>query len=77
MVSINAGKPMSYAGTQEPCAYAEIISIGALGGAKNKTISAAVSKVVADHIGVPADRFYIKFSDVAASDFGYNGSTFG
>ena len=31
MVSLNAGKPMCYAGTEEPCAYGELISIGAIG----------------------------------------------
>lgn len=31
-------------------------------GAKNKAISAAVSKVVEEKLGVPASRFYIQFN---------------
>mmetsp|Transcript_13139 Transcript_13139/g.32142 ORF Transcript_13139/g.32142 Transcript_13139/m.32142 type:complete len:117 (-) Transcript_13139:297-647(-) len=76
MISVTTDKPMMYAGTEEPCAYAELISIGAIGGAKNKAISAAISEVVQAKLGVPRDRFYIKFSDAQASDFGYDGSTF-
>lgn len=41
MVSVNTDVPMIYAGTEEPCAFAELLSIGAVGGAKNKTVSAA------------------------------------
>lgn len=77
MVSVSCGKPMCYAGTGEPCAYGEIISIGAIGGSKNQKISAALADVVYKHLAVSPDRFYIKFSDVGAADFGYNGSTFG
>ena len=39
-------------------------------------ISAAVAAVVQEHCGVPPARFYLKFYDVGASDFGWNGSTF-
>ena len=116
---------MSYAGNEEPCAYGELVSIGGIGGEKNKKagggggvrraggagscsccrrhrrqrcqadsvpaaapsgplalaaacsqISAALAAVVQQHLGVPPSRLYIKFFDVARSDFGWNGSTF-
>lgn len=75
MVSLTTDKNMRFGGTEEPCAYAELISIGGLGGDKNKAISAALSAVV-EKIGVPSSRFYIKFYDVARTDFGWSGSTF-
>ncbi|KAL4435465.1 hypothetical protein ABPG77_006227 [Micractinium sp. CCAP 211/92] len=76
MVSVSTDKPMMFGGTEEPCAYGELISIGAVGGDKNKAISAALAEVVQRHLGVPASRLYIKFYDVARTDFGWNGSTF-
>lgn len=89
---------MMFGGTEEPCAYGELISIGgrfcrccrgragprhdaaelrglrrlvqsksklhhnagAIGGDKNKKISAALAEVVTRHLGVPASRLYIK-----------------
>ncbi|EFN53805.1 hypothetical protein CHLNCDRAFT_136510 [Chlorella variabilis] len=76
MVSLETGKQMMFGGTEEPCAFGELISIGSIGGEKNKKISAALAEVVQRHLGVPASRMYIKFYDVARSDFGWNGTTF-
>ncbi len=39
-------------------------------------ISAAIAQVLTAKLGVPADRFYLKFVDVQRSDFGWSGSTF-
>lgn len=39
MVSLTTDKPMCYSGTEAPCAYGELVSIGAIGGDKNKTVS--------------------------------------
>lgn len=76
LVSLDTGKPMMFGGTEEPCAYGELISIGSIGGEKNKKISAALAEVVQRHLGVPSNRLYIKFYDVARTDFGWSGSTF-
>ncbi|PSC70071.1 DNA ligase [Micractinium conductrix] len=76
MVSFEPGKAMIFGGTEEPCAYGELISIGAIGGEKNKKISTALAEVVQRHLGVPSSRFYIKFYDVSRSDFGWSGTTF-
>lgn len=76
MVSVTTDKPMLFGGSGEPCAFGELISIGGIGGEKNKAISAALMAVVERHCGVPPSRFYLKFFDVARSDFGWNGSTF-
>lgn len=76
MVSVTTDKSMCFAGTEEPCAYGEIISIGSIGGAKNAQISAAIADVVTAKLGVPKSRVYLQFSDVARTDFGWNGGTF-
>lgn len=76
MCSLTTDKPMCFGGSEEPCAFVQVISIGAIGGDKNKKISAAICEVLTAHLGVPADRTYIQFCDVGRSDFGWNGSTF-
>ncbi|KAF8072688.1 protein phosphatase 2C [Scenedesmus sp. PABB004] len=75
MVSLTTDKPMCYSGNEAPCAYAELISIGAIGGDKNKQISAAICDVLKSKLKVDPSRVYIKFVDVARSDFGWNSST--
>eukprot|EP01025_Chloroclados_australasicus_P005516 TRINITY_DN1169_c0_g1_i1.p1 TRINITY_DN1169_c0_g1~~TRINITY_DN1169_c0_g1_i1.p1 ORF type:complete len:196 (-),score=8.91 TRINITY_DN1169_c0_g1_i1:230-766(-) len=77
MISLRCDVSMCFAGSEEACAYAELISIGAIGGDKNKTISASLAQVLEEKLKVPRNRFYLKFYDVARADFGYNGTTFG
>ncbi len=76
MVTLRSGTPVCFGGTEAPAAYGELLSIGAIGGAKNAAISKAVSEVVAAKLGVPASRFYLSFHDSARTDFGWNGGTF-
>ncbi|GMH43619.1 hypothetical protein BSKO_11541 [Bryopsis sp. KO-2023] len=76
LISVTTEKPMSFGGTEDPCAYAELISIGKLGLEENKKISAVLSECVSVKLGVPSNRFYIKFVDVARQDFGWSGGTF-
>lgn len=76
LVSLRSGTSLCFGGTEEPAAYGELLSIGAIGGEKNKAISKSISEVVSAKLGVPASRFYLSFHDSARSDFGWNGSTF-
>ena len=76
MVTLNSGVTMAFAGTEEPAAFAQIISIGAIGGDKNKTISAGLCEYLHKKLSVPPNRTYIHFVDVARSDFGFNATTF-
>jgi len=55
---------MSFGGTEEPAAYGELISIGGVGPATNKELSAAISEILETKLSVPPSRFYIKFFDV-------------
>eukprot|EP00884_Botryococcus_braunii_P008886 jgi/Botrbrau1/1799/Bobra.0217s0050.1 len=77
LVSLKTDVPLSFGGTEAPAAYGELLSIGAIGGAKNKAISKAVSGILQEKLKIPANRFYLSFHDMPASDFGWNGSTFG
>jgi phenylpyruvate tautomerase len=42
MCSLTTDKPMIYSGTEEPAAYGELISIGAIGGEKNQAVRPAL-----------------------------------
>ncbi|CAL5228774.1 g11964 [Coccomyxa viridis] len=76
LVTVDSGKPMMFAGTEEPAAFGELFSIGAIGGDKNKEISKIIFDVVSSKLGVPSDRMYLSFHDAARSDIGWKGSTF-
>lgn len=76
MVSVQGGVPMSFAGTEEPCCFAELFSIGAIGGPKNTPIAARLMAIISDKLGVDKSRAYLSFTDAARSDFAWNGATF-
>lgn len=65
----------SYAGSEEPCAYGELISIGGFNG-KQVKISAAIMGTVQKHLGVDDGRFYLNFVGVEGSNFGWRSATF-
>eukprot|EP00244_Chara_vulgaris_P014965 TRINITY_DN977_c0_g1_i1.p2 TRINITY_DN977_c0_g1~~TRINITY_DN977_c0_g1_i1.p2 ORF type:complete len:116 (-),score=18.47 TRINITY_DN977_c0_g1_i1:374-721(-) len=75
LVSVKGGVPLSFGGTEEPAAFGEMISIGGIGGAVNKNLSAAITDILKKKLNVPPHRVFIKFTDVKGSDFGWNGST--
>ena len=74
MALLETAVPMTFAGSPEPCAYVEIKSIGAL---KPTAMTAAFCRLIEAHTGIAADRIYVAFEDVKASQWGWNGSTFG
>ncbi|XP_020697169.1 macrophage migration inhibitory factor homolog [Dendrobium catenatum] len=76
MILLNGGQPISFAGSEEPAAYGELISIGGLGPSVNGKLSSALAELLQNKLSVDGSRFYIKFYDVERSNFGFNGSTF-
>ena len=74
MTLLDSGVPMTFAGSEEPCAYVEVKSIGAL---TPPAISNQFCKLIKSSLGIPKDRIYIGFDDVNASNWGWNGRTFG
>ncbi|CAL9762079.1 unnamed protein product [Musa acuminata subsp. burmannicoides] len=76
MILINGGVPIAFAGSEEPAAYGEVISIGGLGPSVNAKLSFALAEILETKLSVDSSRFYIKFYDVQRSFFGFNGSTF-
>lgn len=64
MVSINGCVPTSFAGSEEPAAYGEIMSIGGLGPGVNGKLSAALAEILETKLSISSSRFYVKFDDV-------------
>jgi phenylpyruvate tautomerase PptA (4-oxalocrotonate tautomerase family) len=89
MVAKEIGKPERYvmvtieetaiimSGKTGPAAFADIRSVGGLSDDVNRKISNKVCSLLKEHGGISGERVYINFSDVPASDWGWDGSTFG
>lgn len=75
MVAIQPGTAMVFAGSDEPCAYMELKSIG-LSERKIPDLSANLSRRLADTLGISTDRIYIEFSASEPQWWGWNCSTF-
>lgn len=65
------------AGEAGDAAFVDIRGIGGLSGDVNRNLSKQVCKVLAESLGISPDRVYLNFTDVDASRWGWNGSTFG
>ena len=74
MTLLETNVPMTFAGTNEPCCYVEIKSIGSLNPAEMSTL---FCKLITKRTYIPSDRIYIEFNDVPAKLWGWNGSVFG
>ena len=74
MTLLDSGVAMTFAGSEEPCAYVEIKSIGAL---TPSAMSDQFCELIKTSLGISKDRIYIEFDDVNAANWGWNGRTFG
>jgi phenylpyruvate tautomerase PptA (4-oxalocrotonate tautomerase family) len=65
------------AGNPGAAAFVDVRSIGGLTNNVNRKLSQQVCKLLNDSLGVPENRVYLNFTEVEASNWGWNGSTFG
>jgi phenylpyruvate tautomerase len=75
MVALDPALPMVFAGSDEPCAYLELKSIG-LPISKTGDLSKALCEFINRYMNVAPDRVYIEFCDVARAMWGWNKGTF-
>lgn len=75
MVSIHSDAVMTFADSDEPCAFVEMKSIG-LPAERTFELSRHICDLIQQNIGVPPERTYIEFSDAERSMWGWNGKTF-
>ena len=65
---------MTFSGSDEPCCFIRVKSIGSL---SPSLMSKSLCELIASKTNINTNRIYIEFIDVKASNWGFNGSTFG
>lgn len=68
--------PMTFGGTTEPACYAELKNIGTMTPELTERLSATLTSILTEALGVPSQRIYIEFADEKAHLWGYDGGTF-
>ncbi len=68
---------MLMAGKAGDAAFVDVRSIGSLSGDVNRQLARKVCTLLKDSLGVPPERIYLNFTDIAAGNWGWNGDTFG
>ena len=74
MTILQRDTKMTFAGSDEPCCFIKFKSIGSLTPSR---MSKSLCELIASRTNINADRIYIEFTDVKASNWGFNSSTFG
>jgi phenylpyruvate tautomerase len=77
MTCLVPGSRLTFGGSFDPSCLVEVKSIGGLSGGVAGKISAAVSTLLHEALGVPTNRIFIVFADVPASLWGFDGATIG
>jgi phenylpyruvate tautomerase len=68
---------MLMSGKPGDAAFVDIRSIGGLSDDVNRQLAQKICSLLKESLGVPPDRVYLNFTDVAASNWGWRGSTLG
>ncbi len=74
MVTLEKGD-IAMAGQPGPAAFVDVRGIGGFDGATNKRLSEEICKLLSGLLGIEGARIYITFTDVAASNWGWDGKT--
>jgi len=74
MTLIQRDNNMTFAGSDEPCCFIKVKSIGSL---IPSLMSKSLCELISSRTNINMNRIYIEFVDVKAKNWGFNGSTFG
>ncbi len=74
MTMIQSDTNMTFAGSDEPCCFIKLKSIGSL---SPSSMSKSLCELISSKTNIKSNRIYIEFVDVKASNWGFKGSTFG
>jgi phenylpyruvate tautomerase PptA (4-oxalocrotonate tautomerase family) len=89
LLADNTGKPEAYcmvayehaamlfAGDTGAAAFVDVRGIGGLTREVNAKLAAALAAELKKALGVTPERLYITFTEIAASNWGWNGKLFG
>ncbi|TKR66907.1 hypothetical protein L596_023134 [Steinernema carpocapsae] len=75
MVQVNPGKIMCFGGSSDPCAILQIRSIGAISKESNNAAASVLNQLLAEQLGVEANRIFIEFFDVNGENLARSGAT--
>ena len=75
MISIQPNTQLIFGGSSEPAAFVRLKSIG-LAIDRCPELSEKICSLIEQELGVPKDRVFIEFKDLARNQFGWNGKTF-
>ena len=75
MVAIDAGRPMAFAGSDDPAAFVRLKSIGLETGACPE-LAAALSGFIHTELGIAPERVFLEFQNLERALFAWNGKTF-
>lgn len=75
MVSLDPGTRMRFGGSDQPCAYLELYSLG-LPQDRTTDLSSGLSDLIHRTLNVPPERTYIRFADSERHMWGFKGGTF-
>jgi len=74
MVKLNDSLNMYFSGTNEPCCFIELKSIGSI---EPNKISKQICEFFSNELKIPTERIYIYFDDVDSNMWAWNSRTFG
>ena len=74
MTMIQRDIKMTFAGSDEPCCFIKVKSIGSL---SPSSMSKSLCELIASKTNINTNRIYIEFIDVKASNWGFNSTAFG
>ena len=68
---------MLMSGKPGETAFVDVRSIGGLSGDVCRKLSQNICDLLNDSLAVPKDRIYLNFTELKASNWGWNGNSFG
>ena len=74
MIRLFDQTPIYFNQDQSPSCFIDLKSIGSLNPSE---MSEEISTFISNQIGIPINRVYICFEDIDASNWSWNGTTFG
>ena len=68
---------MLMSGKPGDAAFVDLRSIGGLNNDVNRILAQKISQTLTEALGVPRNRLFLNFTDIAPENWGWNGNTFG
>lgn len=64
MVTVNHSEGQYFGGSEEPAAFCQLFSIGAINEANNTAVTKLVAELLHKYLHVPTPRVFINFNDI-------------